>query len=127
MSRLFQVLSGVLVTRVLDRIGGRSRRARRSADVPAAARTAARAAPHPGVSKPVAPAHPLAPPPPAPRRARLRVFMLAALTVGAILMFVFEATVTRVIGVVALFAFVVSGVFLIADPAMLDADDEAAT
>ena len=37
----------------------------------------------------------------------------------------FEAVVTRILGVSALFAFIVSGVFLIADPAFLGPDDDA--
>ena len=38
-------------------------------------------------------------------------------------MILFEATVTRVIGVVALFGFIISGVFLVASPAFLLADE----
>ena len=65
-------------------------------------------------------------PAPAPRDARARpadvprrgllAFTLAALGVGLALMLVFEATLTRIVGVTALFAFIVAGVFLIADP-----------
>ena len=51
-----------------------------------------------------------------PRRARLP---LALLTVGAISMLAFEGTITRVVGIVALFAWVVAGVFAIADPRWL--------
>jgi hypothetical protein len=50
-------------------------------------------------------------------------FMLGSLAVGLVLMIGFEAVLTRVVGVLALFAFIVSGVFLIADPAFLAADD----
>lgn len=40
------------------------------------------------------------------------------------LMIPFETTVTRVLGVAALLAFVVCGVFLIADPGRLAGDDD---
>jgi hypothetical protein len=40
-------------------------------------------------------------------------------------MFLFESTPTRVIGVLALFTFIVSGVFAVADPAFIAADDDA--
>lgn len=49
--------------------------------------------------------------------------MLACLAAGLVLMIGFEAAVTRVLGVLALFAFIVLGVFLIADPELLDSDD----
>jgi hypothetical protein len=61
---------------------------------------------------------------PSVRRRPLLVFMLACLGVGMLVMLLFEHWVTRVIGVTALFAFIVSGVFLIADPAFLAAGDE---
>jgi hypothetical protein len=51
-------------------------------------------------------------------------FMLACLGVGLLLMVLFEAWYTRLAGVACLFAFIVTGVFLIADPAFLAADDE---
>jgi hypothetical protein len=50
--------------------------------------------------------------------------MLGSLLIGVGLMVPFEATVTRVLGVMALFAFIVSGVFLIADPAWLARDQD---
>ena len=65
-----------------------------------------------------------APPTPTVRRGPLLVFMLACLVVGLLLMLLFDAWVTRAVGVVALFAFIVSGVFLIADPAFLAVEDE---
>ena len=58
------------------------------------------------------------------KRGRLLRFMLASLAVGLVLMVVFEEPLTRIAGVLALFAFIVSGVFLIADPAFLAADDD---
>jgi hypothetical protein len=51
-------------------------------------------------------------------------FMLGCLVIGMALMLVFEHWVTRVLGVGALFAFIVSGVFLIADPAFLVAEED---
>jgi preprotein translocase subunit SecD len=50
--------------------------------------------------------------------------MLASLAVGLVLMIGFEAVLTRIVGVLALFAFIVIGVFLIADPAFLDAEED---
>jgi hypothetical protein len=50
--------------------------------------------------------------------------MLASLAVGLVLMIGFEAALTRIVGVLALFAFIVIGVFLIADPAFLDAEED---
>ena len=52
-------------------------------------------------------------------------FTMACLVVGMALMLLFEHWLTRVVGVVALFAFIVSGVFLIADPRFLAAPDDA--
>jgi hypothetical protein len=51
------------------------------------------------------------------------VAMLGCLVVGLVLMIGFEATVTRVLGVLALFSFVVIGVFVIADPEFLGRED----
>jgi hypothetical protein len=58
------------------------------------------------------------------RRRPLLVVMLASLVAGVLLMVLFEATLTRIAGVTALFAFIVSGVFLIADPALLGTDEQ---
>jgi energy-converting hydrogenase Eha subunit C len=44
--------------------------------------------------------------------------------VGALDMILFEAPLARIVGVALLFAFIVSGVFLVADPAWLGRDDE---
>ena len=57
---------------------------------------------------------------------RLFAVMVACGALGLVLMIVFPAPVTRVFGVLALFAFIVIGVFLIADPATLARDDDAA-
>jgi len=51
--------------------------------------------------------------------------MFGSLGLGLGLMLVFEHPLTRVVGVLALFTFIVSGVFLIADPAFLAEDDDA--
>ncbi len=56
-------------------------------------------------------------------RRRLTAVMLGCLAVGLVLMLGFEAPLARIVGVPALFAFIVAGVFLIADPAFL-AEDE---
>jgi hypothetical protein len=52
--------------------------------------------------------------------------MFACLGAGLLLMLLFEAWYTRLVGVAALFAFIVTGVFLIADPAFLTGDDDDA-
>ncbi len=52
------------------------------------------------------------------------VAMLTCLVVGLVLMIGFEETVTRVLGVLALFAFVVIGVFVIAEPEFLGREDD---
>ena len=111
---------------------GRDRRRARHADpravavvpVPAGAAGAAR----PGVraARPALPAaHGLGRARGAPMTRRpLLLFMLASLAIGLVLMLVFEAMLTRIVGVTALFAFIVSGVFLIADPAFLGPDED---
>jgi len=50
--------------------------------------------------------------------------MLGCLVVGLALMLAFESAVTRLLGVLALFAFIVVGVFLIADPVFLAEEEE---
>ena len=57
---------------------------------------------------------------------KLVAFMFTCLGAGLLLMLLFEAWFTRLLGVAALFAFIVSGVFLIADPAFLAAEDDDA-
>jgi hypothetical protein len=57
---------------------------------------------------------------------KLLGFMFTCLGAGLLLMLLFEAWSTRLLGVAALFAFIVSGVFLIADPTFLAADDDEA-
>jgi hypothetical protein len=53
----------------------------------------------------------------------VRAFTLACFVAGVVLMVAFESAVTRVLGVAALFAFIVAGVFVIADPARLGDED----
>jgi hypothetical protein len=57
---------------------------------------------------------------------KLAGLMFACLGAGLLLMLLFEAWYTRLVGVAALFAFIVTGVFLIADPAFLTGDDDEA-
>ncbi len=57
---------------------------------------------------------------------RRTVLVFVLLTVAAVTMLVFEATITRVVGVLALFGFVVAGAFAIADHEFLTPDDESA-
>ena len=54
---------------------------------------------------------------------KLVALMFTCLGLGLLLMVLFEAWFTRLAGMACLFAFIVSGVFLIADPAFLDADE----
>jgi hypothetical protein len=49
---------------------------------------------------------------------------LACFGIALVLMLAFDGTLTRVLGVAALFAFIVSGVFAIADPAFLDEEPD---
>ena len=51
--------------------------------------------------------------------------MLGSFAVGLVLMVGFEHVVTRVLGLLALFCFIVTGVFLIADPVALGKEEEA--
>jgi hypothetical protein len=60
------------------------------------------------------------------RRDPLTAVMFGCLAVGLVLMLGFEAPVTRVLGVLALFGFIVSGVFRIARPEFLECGDEDA-
>ena len=105
---MMRFLVGMVLKFVLDRLGVRGGRI-----VPAA-----------GASAPSPPAAER--PAPSVRRGPLLMFMFACLGIGMLLMLLFEHWVTRVVGVTTLFAFIVSGVFLIADPAFLAAEDDEA-
>jgi hypothetical protein len=56
-------------------------------------------------------------------RAPLRVLTPLLFVAGLALMIPFEGPATRIPGMACLFAFIVCGVFLVADPAFLAADD----
>jgi hypothetical protein len=56
-------------------------------------------------------------------RRRLRVITPLLLIAGLALMIPFEGAATRVPGMACLFGFIVCGVFLVADPEFLAADD----
>ena len=51
-------------------------------------------------------------------------WILAAAIVGVVLMVAFDSTLTRVLGLLCLFGFIVGGVFLIADPDLLGREEE---
>ena len=51
-------------------------------------------------------------------------WILAAALVGVVLMVAFESPLTRVLGLLCLFGFIVGGVFLIADPVALGSEEE---
>ena len=55
---------------------------------------------------------------------RAVVVLLTCLVVGVGLNIAFEYTLTRVVGMLLLFAFIVLGVFLIADPEFLTREDD---
>lgn len=55
---------------------------------------------------------------------RLPVVAFGLFVLGVALMIPFEFTITRVLGVLAMFAAVVAGVFAIATPDFLSDDDE---
>jgi hypothetical protein len=50
--------------------------------------------------------------------------LFGSLAVGLVLMIGFELMVTRILGLIALFTFIITGVFLIADPVFLEREDE---
>jgi hypothetical protein len=54
---------------------------------------------------------------------RLEALMLSSFAVGAVLMVGFDSTLTRAIGMTALVVFIVSGLFVVIAPELLDPDD----
>jgi hypothetical protein len=102
---------------VLDRVGGGTEKA------PARRRESAKARRAPGGS--LSTARPRAALEPV-RKGPLFLLMMAAAGIAVPLMIIFEHPITRIIGVLGLFVFIVSGVFLIADPAFLDYEEEPA-
>ena len=59
------------------------------------------------------------------RRSPLLAVCVTCFVLGALVMILFEAPLARIVGVALLFAFVVSGVFLVADPDWLARDEDA--
>jgi hypothetical protein len=51
-------------------------------------------------------------------------WILLAAAAGVVLMVAFESPLTRVLGLLCLFGFIVGGVFLIADPDLLGKEEE---
>lgn len=58
-----------------------------------------------------------------PAERRLTIAAIAALVLGIALMIPFEATITRLLGVACLFAFIVLGAFAIARPERIERGD----
>jgi drug/metabolite transporter (DMT)-like permease len=58
-------------------------------------------------------------------KVRLGAVTLAALVVTVVSMLFFDEPITRIIGVLAMFTFIISGVFLIATPSYIEKQDEA--
>jgi threonine/homoserine efflux transporter RhtA len=54
----------------------------------------------------------------------LPLLVVGSLVAGLALMIPFEATITRILGVGLLFAFIAGGLFLIAEPTFLEGDRE---
>jgi hypothetical protein len=57
-------------------------------------------------------------------RPPLLVVCVACFVLGSAVMLAFEGRISRIIGVALLFGFIVSGVFLVADPEFLGRDEE---
>jgi hypothetical protein len=55
---------------------------------------------------------------------RLLPVTIGSFVLGSAIMLAFEAPLARIAGVALLFVFIVSGVFLVADPDFLDRDEE---
>jgi energy-converting hydrogenase Eha subunit C len=58
------------------------------------------------------------------RRPPLLAVCVACFVVGSAVMLAFDAPLARIVGVALLFGFVVSGVFLVANPEFLARDEE---
>jgi hypothetical protein len=101
MRRLLEFVAAVVLSRLLGRPERQPRRRRRRAEVS---------------QQTAAPRH-VSPDRPAGKRALVPLGFLA---LGVALMFPFEKWFTLLPGVLALFAFIVSGVFLIAAPGLLN-------
>jgi hypothetical protein len=57
-------------------------------------------------------------------KGRKALLVAAAFVLGVGLMVPFEATITRILGMTFLLAFILGGVFVIAEPRFLSADEE---
>jgi hypothetical protein len=57
-------------------------------------------------------------------RGRKALLLVGAFVLGVGLMVPFDATITRILGMAFLLVFIVGGVFAIADPRFLSADEE---
>lgn len=57
-------------------------------------------------------------------KGRKAMLVVAAFVIGVGLMVPFEATITRILGMTFLLAFIVGGVFVIAEPRFLSADED---
>ena len=114
---------GLVLKRVLGRADGRPPRAARARRRGGgdAARPRRRGAGAPAVA--TQPASSRAATPEGRPRGALVGLMLAALVAGVVLMLLFEEWYTRLAGVLALFTFVVSGVFAITGSGLIDADE----
>jgi uncharacterized membrane protein YkgB len=55
---------------------------------------------------------------------RLLGFCVACFVLGSLVMLAFEAPLARIVGVALLFAFIVTGVFLVATPEFLGRDED---
>jgi uncharacterized membrane protein len=55
---------------------------------------------------------------------RLLPVTIGSFVLGSAIMLAFETPLARIAGVALLFAFIVSGVFLVADPEFLDRDED---
>ena len=110
MRRVFEFFVAVVLRGLLGRA---------SRPAPAAAAPRRRRGRSPAAATPVAAA-------PAGRPPGKRALVpLGLLALGIVLMIPFEAWFTLLAGVLALFAFIITGVFMIASPAMLDREDGA--
>jgi energy-converting hydrogenase Eha subunit C len=58
------------------------------------------------------------------RRPPLLAVCVTCFVLGSAVMLAFEAPLARIVGVALLFGFVVSGIFLVADPEFLSRDEE---
>ena len=117
MRTLSRLAAGLALKGILAKVTGRAEPADRIRARPSRRRpqrrSPARAAERPGTvaSSPA-------------RRGAAFALMMASAAIGVPVMLIFHSTLARIVGVAALAIFIVAGVFAIADPAFLDADEE---